>query len=90
MSQSVEVPSLQSDTIVKEFSEVFSDDLLRVPPEKEIGFIIDIITFIHPSSIFSYRMAPTELKKQLKYLLDKGFIRPSVSPWGDLVLFMRK
>ncbi|KAH0661922.1 hypothetical protein KY284_026853 [Solanum tuberosum] len=68
-------------------------DLLGVPPEREIYFGIDILPDTHPISIPPYRMAPTELKElkeKLKYLLEKGFIRPSVSPWGASVLFVRK
>ena len=64
-----------------------------VPPEREIEYGIDFITDTLSISISSYIMAPSDLKElkyQLKYLLDKGFIRPSVSPWGAPVLFIRK
>ncbi|XP_075101689.1 uncharacterized protein LOC142177123 [Nicotiana tabacum] len=77
--------------IVNEFPEVFPEDLPGVPPDREIG--IDLLHDTKPISIPSYRMAPAELKDlkvQLKDLLDKGFIRPSVSPWGAPVLFVRK
>ncbi|KAH0729889.1 hypothetical protein KY289_001077 [Solanum tuberosum] len=90
---SIEIPHIQSVAIVKEFPEVFSNDLLGVPPEREIDFGIDILPDTCPISIMPYRMAPEELKElkeQLKDLLDKGFIRPSVSPWGAPVLFVRK
>ncbi|KAH0691243.1 hypothetical protein KY285_018431 [Solanum tuberosum] len=90
---SVEVLPIQSVPVVKEFPEVFPDDLLGVPPEREIDFGIDLLLDTRPISIPPYRMAPTELtelKDQLKDLLDKGFIRPSVSPWGTPVLFVRK
>ncbi|KAH0776482.1 hypothetical protein KY290_007893 [Solanum tuberosum] len=72
----------------KEFSEVFPDDLLGVPLEREIDFGIDVLLHTRPISIPPYRMAPAELKElkeQLKDLLEKGFIRPSVSPWGALI-----
>ncbi|KAH0709023.1 hypothetical protein KY284_010450 [Solanum tuberosum] len=90
---SVEVPPIQSVPIVREFPEVFPDDLPGVPHEREIDFDIDIITDTCPISILQYRMALTELKElkeQLKDLLDKGFIRPSVAPWGAPILFVRK
>nr|XP_016491575.1 PREDICTED: uncharacterized protein LOC107811203 [Nicotiana tabacum] len=78
-------PTLQSVPIVNEFPEVFPEDLPRVPPDREIDFGIDLLLGTKPISIVPYRMAPAELKElkvQLKDLLDKGFIRPDVSPWG--------
>ncbi|KAH0759938.1 hypothetical protein KY290_023431 [Solanum tuberosum] len=74
-------------------SKRVSKSLFGVPPEREIDFGIDLLPDTRPISIPPYRMAPTELKElkeQLKDLLDKGFIRPSVSPWGAPVLFVRK
>ena len=82
---SVEIPHFQSVPIVREFPEVFPDDLPGIPPEREIDFGIDLIPDTRSISIPPYRMAPAELKElkeQLKDLLDKGFIRPSVSPWA--------
>ncbi|KAH0643768.1 hypothetical protein KY289_034742 [Solanum tuberosum] len=64
-----------------------------VPPEREIEFGIDLLPNTQPILIPPYRMAPAELKElkeQLKDLLDKGFIRPSISPWGAPVLFVKK
>ncbi|KAH0669267.1 hypothetical protein KY285_023426 [Solanum tuberosum] len=97
MADLVELDMVDFDVIlvpiVREFPEVFPYDLPGVPPEREIDFSIDVIPDTHPISILPYRMAPTELKElkeQLKDLLDKGFIRPSVSPWDALVLFVRK
>ena len=90
---SSESPTLESVPVVSEFPEVFPDDLSGVPPEREIDFGIDLLPDTQPISIPPYRMAPTEikeLKEQLKDLLDKGFIRPSISPWGASVLFVRK
>ena len=72
---------------------MFSDDFLRVSPKREMDFKIDLLPDTQPISIPPYRMAPVELrelKEQLKDLLDKGFIRTSVSSWGAPVLFMRK
>lgn len=70
--------------IVNEFLEVIPDELPGVPLDWEIDFRIDILLGTQPISILSYRMAQTELnevKVQLKDLLEKGFIRPSGSPW---------
>ncbi|XP_075108932.1 uncharacterized protein LOC142180763 [Nicotiana tabacum] len=88
-----QIPTLQSVPIVNEFPEVFPEDLPGIPPDREIDFGIDLLPGTKPISILPYKMAPAELKElkvQLKDLLDKGFIRPSVSPWGAPVLFVRK
>ena len=88
-----ETPTLQSVPVVSEFPDVFPDELPGLPPEREIDFTIDLLPDTQPISIPPYRMAPAELKEldeQLKDLLDKGFIRPSTSPWGAPVLFVRK
>ncbi|KAH0636415.1 hypothetical protein KY290_036860 [Solanum tuberosum] len=87
---SVETPFVP---VVSEFQEVFPDNLPRVPPEIELDFGIDILRDTHHISIPPYRMAPVELKElkeQLKDLLDKCFIRPSVSPWSASISFVRK
>ncbi|KAH0685720.1 hypothetical protein KY290_017248 [Solanum tuberosum] len=88
-----ETPPLELVPVVKNFSEVFPDDLPVIPPEREIDFGIDLLPDTQPISIHPYRMAPAELKElkaQLKDLLDKGFIQPSISPWGSPVLFVKK
>ncbi|WMV45866.1 hypothetical protein MTR67_039251 [Solanum verrucosum] len=88
-----ETPSLELVPVVNEFPEVFPDDLPDIPLKREIDFRIDLLPDTQPFSIPSYHMALTELKElkeQLKDLLDKGFIRPSISPWGAPVLFVRK
>ncbi|KAH0681196.1 hypothetical protein KY284_022281 [Solanum tuberosum] len=88
-----EPPTLQSIPVVNEFPDVFPEDLSGLPPEREVKFGIDVIPDTQPISIPPYRMAPAELrelKEQLKDLLEKGFIRPSMSPWGAPVLFVRK
>ena len=72
---------------------MFPKDLLGVPPEREINFGIDFLPDTQPISLPCYRMDPAklkELKEQFKDLLYKGFIRPSISPWGAPVLFLRK
>ena len=79
--------------IVREFIDVFPDELPGLPPEREIEFGIELQPNTQPISIQPYRLAPaelTELKKQLDELLSKGFIRPSSSPWGAPVLFAKK
>ena len=80
-------------SVACEFLDVFPKELLGLPPNQEIEFCIDLVVEARPISIPLYRMALTELKElkdQLQELLDKGFIRPSTSPWGASVLFMRK
>ena len=84
---------LEDIPIVKEFPDVFPDDISGLPPDREVEFTIDLIPGTEPISIPPYRMAPAELrelKAQLEELLSKGFIRPSISPWGALVLFVKK
>ncbi|XP_052179895.1 uncharacterized protein LOC127793152 [Diospyros lotus] len=79
--------------IVREFENVFLDELLGLPPQGEIEFAIEIVPGAGPVSIPQYKMAPVELRElntQLQDLLDKGFIRPSMSPWGAPVLFVKK
>ncbi|KAL4021646.1 hypothetical protein IC575_020452 [Cucumis melo] len=69
--------SLSSEPVVRDYPDVFPEELLGLPPHRETP----------------YRMALVELKElkvQLQELLDKGFIRPSVSPWGAPVLFVKK
>ncbi|RVW43163.1 ATPase 11, plasma membrane-type [Vitis vinifera] len=84
---------LEDIPIVKDYPDVFPDDLPGLPPEKKVEFTIDLAPKTTPISKAPYRMAPMELKElkiQLQELLDKGFIRPSVSPWGTPVLFVKK
>ena len=72
---------------------MFPDELPGLPTEREIEFAIEVQPGTDPISIPPYRMAPAELKEletQLRELLDKGFVRPSVSPWGAPVLFVKK
>ena len=84
---------LQQIPVVREFEDVFSKELPGLPPEREIEFSVELLPSISPILIAPYRMAPTELKElkaQLQDLLDKGFIRPSISPWGAPVLFVKR
>ena len=78
---------------VREFPDVFPYDIAGFPPEREVEFTIDLIPMTEPISIPPYRMALTklrELKVQLEELLSKGLTRPSISPWGAPVLFVKK
>ena len=87
-----DIPSIDSVPIVNEFLDIFPDDLLGVPPPQEIDFGIDLEPDTKPISIPPYSMDPAELKElklQLKYLTGKGFIDPSISPWGVSVLFVK-
>jgi hypothetical protein len=79
--------------IVCEYPDVFPDDLPGMPPDRDIEFIIELQPGTAPISKRPYRMPPNELaelKIQLQDLLDKGFIRPSASPWGCPALFVKK
>ncbi|XP_070040612.1 uncharacterized protein [Nicotiana tomentosiformis] len=90
---STEVPSKDSISVVCDFPEVFPADLSRMPPDRDIDFYIDLASGTKPISIPPYRMAPPELKElkeQLQDLLDKGFIRPSVSPRGAPLLYRQE
>ena len=71
----------------------FSDELLGLPPHRDVDFGIKLHPGISPISMTPHRMAPVELQElrvQLQELLDKGFIKPSTSPWGTPVLFAKK
>ena len=71
----------------------FPNDIAGFPPEREVESTIDLIPGTEPIYIPPYRMAPAELrelKAQLEEMLSKGFIRPSISPWGAPVLFLKK
>ena len=75
------------------FPDVFPEKLSGLPPSRKIEFSIDLVSDTRPISRAPYRMAPPELKElkaQLQELLDKGFIKPNVSPWGVPVLFVKK
>ncbi|GJX30309.1 putative reverse transcriptase domain-containing protein [Tanacetum coccineum] len=84
---------LEEVPIVQDFPEVFPEDLSGIPPTRQVEFQIDLIPSAAPVARAPYRLAPSEMKElsdQLKELSDKGFIRPSSSPWGAPVLFVKK
>ena len=84
---------LEDIPVVREFPDVFPDDLPGLPPDREIDFQIELAPGTEPISRPPYRMAPAELKElkvQMEEMVNKGFVRPSTSPWGAPVLFVKK
>src|SRR3954467_14067087 len=87
------LPDLEDIPVVRDFPDVFPEELPGMPPDRAVEFIVDLIPGTAPISRRPYKMAPrelAELKIQLEALLAKGFIRPSSSPWGCPVLFVTK
>ncbi|KAL4329720.1 hypothetical protein AHAS_Ahas13G0328300 [Arachis hypogaea] len=85
--------NLDKIPVVRDFPEVFPEDIPEFPPQRKIEFEIELVPGAGPVSIAPYRMASielAELKTQLEEILNKGFIRPSVSPWGAPVLLVKK
>ena len=79
--------------MLNEFTDVFPEEIPGLPPRRELDFTIELILGVVPSSKAPYRMNILELneiKSQLKELIDKKYIRPSVSPWGAPVIFVKK
>ncbi|GKD26737.1 putative reverse transcriptase domain-containing protein [Tanacetum coccineum] len=79
--------------VVRDFPKVFPDDLSGLPPSREIEFRIELVPGAIPVTKSPSRFAPSEMEElsgQLKELQDKGFIRPSSSPWGAPILFVKK
>ncbi|KAJ0531230.1 putative nucleotidyltransferase, Ribonuclease H [Helianthus annuus] len=86
-------PKIEDLPVISEYPEVFPEELPGLPPDRQVEFRIDIIPGAAPITRAPYRLAPTEMKElrtQLDELLAKGFIRPSSSPWGAPVLFVKK
>nr|GEV36369.1 putative reverse transcriptase domain-containing protein [Tanacetum cinerariifolium] len=84
---------LKDVPIVRDFPEVFLEDLPGIPPTRQVEFPIDLIHVVEPVAWAPYRLAPSEMKElsdQLQEHSDKGFIRPSSSSWGALVMFVKK
>jgi hypothetical protein len=84
---------LENILVVREYPDVFPDDLPGMPPDRDIEIVIELQSGTAPISKRPYRMPPkelAELKNQLQELLDKGYIRPSSSPWGSPALFVKK
>ncbi|GJR36254.1 putative reverse transcriptase domain-containing protein [Tanacetum coccineum] len=84
---------LEDVPVIQDFPEVFPDDLPGLPPPRQVEFKIELVPGAAPVARAPYRLAPSEMKEladQLQELLEKGFIRPSSSPWGAPVLFVKK
>ncbi|GKD30199.1 putative reverse transcriptase domain-containing protein, partial [Tanacetum coccineum] len=84
---------LEDVSIVQKFPKVFLKDLPGLPPTQKVEFQIDLIPCDAPVARTPYRLAPFEMKElsdQLQELSEKGFIRPSSSPWGSLILLFKK
>nr|GEZ38549.1 putative reverse transcriptase domain-containing protein [Tanacetum cinerariifolium] len=84
---------LEDIPVVKEFPYIFPKDLPGLPPIRQAEFQIDLIPGAAPIARTPYRLAPSEMQElsnQLQELTDRGFIRPSTSPWGAPVLFVKK
>ena len=79
--------------ILKYFKLIFTEEVPRIPPKREIDFMIDLIQGAVPASKYPYQMNIKELnevKSQLSELINKTYIRSNVSPWGAPVLFVNK
>ncbi|GJS66893.1 reverse transcriptase domain-containing protein [Tanacetum coccineum] len=93
--EETEIPErrIKDVPVVRNFPEVFPEDLPGLPPTRQVEFHIELIPGAAPVARAPYRLAPAEMKElaeQLKELSDKGFIRPSSSPWGAPILFVKK
>ncbi|KAD3640129.1 hypothetical protein E3N88_29352 [Mikania micrantha] len=78
--------------VIRDYPDVFPEDLPGLPPVRQVEFRIDLVPRANPVAKSPYRLAPSEMQElssQLQELLDKGFIRPSFSPWGAPVLFVK-
>jgi hypothetical protein len=87
-----EVSNIEDHEVLIEFKDVFQE-VPGLPPKRDINFSINLMPGAAPVSKAPYRMSTPELKElqlQLEELLKKGYIHPSVSPWGALVLFVKK
>ena len=76
-----------------EYANIFLDDLPGLPPHRDVDFGIELHPGTSTISMTPHRMAPVELQElrvQLQGLLDKGFMKPSTSPWGASVLVAKK
>ena len=87
-----EIPRLEDYHVLQEFRDVFPDEIPRLPPKRDIDFTSDLMSGAAPMSKTPYKMSTPELldlKMQLQELLEKKYIRSSVSPWGAPVLFVK-
>jgi hypothetical protein len=85
--------NVEDHPILREYRDVFLEEVSGLPPRRYIDFLIELAPGVVPVSRTPYRMSAPELvdlKLQLKEMMDKGYIWPSVSPWGAPVLFVKK
>ncbi|GKF60770.1 putative reverse transcriptase domain-containing protein, partial [Tanacetum coccineum] len=93
MSANAKEQKQEEIIVVRNFLKVFLDDLSGLPPIREIEFRMELIPGAVPGVKSPYRLAPSEMEElssQLREFQDKGFIRPSSSPWGAPILFVKK
>jgi hypothetical protein len=86
------VPNMENHAVLEDFEDVFKE-VPGLPPKRDIIFSTNLMLGVAPVSKYPYRMSTPELKElqmQLEEILKKGYIRPSVSSWGALVLFVKK
>ena len=91
--EGVNPPEMHEIGVVCDFPDVFPEELPGMPPDRSVEFVIELVPGTAPISKRPYLMPTeelTELKKQLDELLEKEFIRPSISPWGCPVIFVKK
>jgi hypothetical protein len=90
---SLHTKAISDVLVVCEFEDVFPEELPGLPPDREVEFVINLVPGTAPVAQSLYHMVEVELKllkAELDSLLDKGFIRPSASPWGSPELFVPK
>ena len=93
MVNQAEGATLEDIRVVRDFPDVFPDELPGMPSAREVEFVIDLKPGTAPIAKRPYRMGVKELEKlkdELRALLSKGYIRLSSSPWGATVLFVDK
>ncbi|KAJ9567414.1 hypothetical protein OSB04_003380 [Centaurea solstitialis] len=93
VDREVKEKQIQDFPVVREFPEVFPEELPGLPPQRQVGFHIDLVPGAGPTAKSPYRLTPSEMQElsnQLQEMLDKGFIRPSSSAWGAPVLYNEK
>jgi hypothetical protein len=93
LNEKGDAKGLEYFLVVSKFADVFPEELPGVPPKRELEFTIDLKLVTEPIARTPYQMSTAKLQylnMQLKELLDLRLIRPSVSPWDALVIFVRK
>ena len=79
--------------ILQDFLDVFPEEILGLPPKRDLDFTIELVREVVPNSKVPYQMNILELNKlklQLQELIEKNYVIPTISPWGALVLFVKK